>query len=157
MSTTEQPKHYRFAFRGVKLDPYRIMQVYGIAHPAHQHAIKKLLRAGNSVKTLTQDIDEVILSLNRWKEMLNEEQVTGQQEAYAEQIINETMLASLSKDERGIYERMLKELQRTDLTIPEGKRLRKEIDKLVQSERRGRRRVRVRPAVETEVAPEGGS
>jgi hypothetical protein len=119
--------------------------------------IKKLLRAGNSVKTLTQDIDEVILSLNRWKEMLNEEQVTGQQEAYAEQIINETMLASLSKDERGIYERMLKELQRTDLTIPEGKRLRKEIDKLVQSERRGRRRVRVRPAVETEVAPEGGS
>lgn len=49
------------------------MQVYGIAHPAHQHAVKKLLRCGNSVKPLLQDIDEVILSLNRWKEMIHEE------------------------------------------------------------------------------------
>jgi hypothetical protein len=73
MSTTEQPKHYRFSFNGIKLDPYRIMQVYGITHPAHQHAVKKLLRCGNSVKPLLQDIDEVILSLNRWKEMINEE------------------------------------------------------------------------------------
>src|SRR5689334_22843142 len=73
MSTTEQPKYYRFSFNGVKLDPYRILQVYGITHPAQQHAIKKLLRAGGSVKSLVQDIDEVILSLNRWKEMLHEE------------------------------------------------------------------------------------
>lgn len=73
MSTTEQPKYYRFSFNGVKLDPYRILQVYGITHPAQQHAIKKLLRAGESVKLLVQDIDEVILSLNRWKEMLGEE------------------------------------------------------------------------------------
>ena len=65
--------HYRFQFNGVKLDPYRILEVYGIHHPAHQHAIKKLLRAGKSIKDLEQDIDEVILTLNRWKEMLNEE------------------------------------------------------------------------------------
>jgi hypothetical protein len=97
MSTTEQPKYYRFSFRGVKLDPYRIMQVYGITHPAQQHAIKKLLRAGGSVKTLAQDIDEVILSLNRWKEMLDEEKVTAQQEAYAEKIIRQR----LQSDRRG--------------------------------------------------------
>ena len=68
--------HYRFQFNGVKLDPYRILEVYGIHHPAHQHAIKKLLRAGKSIKDLEQDIDEVILTLNRWKEMLNEERET---------------------------------------------------------------------------------
>jgi hypothetical protein len=87
--TTEQPKYYRFSFRGVKLDPYRILQVYGITNPAHQHALKKLLRAGNSVKPLLQDIDEVILSLNRWKEMLNEEEVTTQQETYVEKLVKE--------------------------------------------------------------------
>jgi hypothetical protein len=145
--STEQPKYYRFSFGGVKLDPYRIMQVYGIAHPAHQHALKKLLRAGNSVKPLIQDIDEVILSLNRWKEMLNEEAKT---ETKLGNIINEIvagaesddLTASLSEDERKIYNHMLKELQRPDLTIPEGERLRKEIDRLVQPNRRRRRRVR---------------
>lgn len=70
-------KHYRFSFKGVKLDPYRIFEVYRIAHPAQQHAIKKLLRAGNSVKSLEQDIDEVIVTLNRWKEMMQEEKDEG--------------------------------------------------------------------------------
>jgi hypothetical protein len=67
-------KHYHFVYKGIKLDPYRILEVYGIVHPAQQHAIKKLLRAGRSVKTTVQDIDEVILSLQRWKEMIREEE-----------------------------------------------------------------------------------
>lgn len=66
-------KHYRFSYKGVKLDPYRIFTVYEINHPAQQHAIKKLLRAGKSVKQLEQDIDEVIVTLNRWKEMMQED------------------------------------------------------------------------------------
>ena len=66
-------KHYKYSFKGIKLDPYRILSVYKIANPAHQHAIKKLLRAGQSVKSLEQDIDEVIMTLNRWKEMLVED------------------------------------------------------------------------------------
>lgn len=66
--------HYRFSYQGVKLDPYRIFVTYGITHPAQQHAIKKLLRAGASVKPLERDIDEVIVTLNRWKEMLAEDQ-----------------------------------------------------------------------------------
>lgn len=65
--------HYKFSYKGIKLDPYRIMQVYNITNPAQQHAIKKLLRAGQSVKSLSQDIDEVIVTLNRWKEMLRED------------------------------------------------------------------------------------
>jgi hypothetical protein len=131
--STEQPKYYRFSFGGVKLDPYRIMQVYGITNPAQQHALKKLLRAGNSVKPLIQDIDEVILSLNRWKEMLNEE------------VQNETkeVAPSLTEAERKTHDHLVKQLQRTDLTIPEAERLRKEIDKLVQPNRRRRSGVRV--------------
>lgn len=65
--------HYTLDYKNVRLDPYRILHVYGITHPAHQHAIKKLLRAGRSVKPLVQDIDEVILSLQRWKEMIKED------------------------------------------------------------------------------------
>ena len=66
-------KHYDYSYRGIKIDPYRIFTTYGIAHPAQQHAIKKLLRAGQSVKTLRQDIDEAIVTLERWKAMLDED------------------------------------------------------------------------------------
>ena len=66
-------KHYQFTYKGIKLDPYRILKVYGISDPAQQHAIKKLLRAGESVKPLKEDIKEVILSLTRWLEMLEED------------------------------------------------------------------------------------
>ena len=70
---TDSGQHDRFMFGGVRMDPYRIFSVYGIAHPAQQHAIKKLLRAGQSIKTLDQDIDEAIDTLNRWKEMRAED------------------------------------------------------------------------------------
>ena len=66
-------KHYQFTYKGIKLDPYRILKVYGISDPAQQHAIKKLLRAGESVKSLKEDIKEVIVSLTRWLEMLEED------------------------------------------------------------------------------------
>lgn len=66
-------KHYQFTYKGIKLDPYRILKIYGISDPAQQHAIKKLLRAGESVKPLKEDIKEVILSLTRWLEMLEED------------------------------------------------------------------------------------
>lgn len=65
--------HYKFSYKGAKIDPYRIFTVYRIGHPAQQHAIKKLLRAGQLIKTLEQDIDEAIATLNRWKEMIDED------------------------------------------------------------------------------------
>lgn len=66
--------HYKYSYKGIKLDPYRILSVYGITCPAQQHAIKKLLRAGNSVKKLKQDIQEVIDALQRKLEMLKEDE-----------------------------------------------------------------------------------
>lgn len=65
--------HYKYSYKGIKMDPYRIFKVYKISDPAQQHAIKKLLRAGQSIKSLVQDIDEVIITLNRWKEMIEED------------------------------------------------------------------------------------
>lgn len=79
--TKDSGRHYRFAFRGIKLDPYRIFAVYGITHAAQQHAIKKLLRAGNGEKLLIQDINEAIDSLNRWKEMIAEDMHVKETEA----------------------------------------------------------------------------
>jgi len=69
----EEYKYYKYSYKGIKLDPYRILDIYKITCPAQQHAIKKLLRAGNSVKELKQDITEVIDTLKRKLEMLEEE------------------------------------------------------------------------------------
>lgn len=68
------PPRYSKRVKGVKIDPYRIIELYGIQHPAHQHAIKKLLRNGNDPhQTLDDDIEEVIGALQRWQEMRAEE------------------------------------------------------------------------------------
>jgi len=67
-------KHYNYSYNGMRLDPYRILDIYGITHPAHQHAVKKLLVPGNrGAKALEQDIQEAILSLERWLEMIKED------------------------------------------------------------------------------------
>lgn len=66
--------HYRYAFKGVKIDPYRVMEQYRITHPAHQHAVKKLLRAvRGDAKDLRQDLAEVQMTIARWIEMLDED------------------------------------------------------------------------------------
>jgi hypothetical protein len=65
--------HYSFDYKGIRIDPYRIFRIYQITDPAQQHAIKKLLRAGRSVKSLEQDIDETIATLMRWKQMIAED------------------------------------------------------------------------------------
>lgn len=67
------PGYYKKEFNGVKLDPYRVICVYGITHPAHQHIVKKALRLGTGHKTLEEDLDEIIGSCNRMKEMLAED------------------------------------------------------------------------------------
>ena len=70
---TNEYKHYQYSYKGINLDPYRILSIYGVTCPSMQHAIKKLLRAGNSVKDLEQDIQEVIDTLKRKLEMIEED------------------------------------------------------------------------------------
>ncbi len=67
------PERYRWAWRGVTFDFYRLCEILGIRHHAQSHALKKLIRAGRSVKSIDRDIDETIDALLRWKEMLTED------------------------------------------------------------------------------------
>lgn len=57
------------------MDPYRIMSIYRhIVDPEHQHALKKLLRCGQSkAKDIDQDIEEVILTLQCWQRRRKED------------------------------------------------------------------------------------
>lgn len=72
MSDHETPQCYDFKYKGVNIDPYRILDVYGIQHPALQHLIKKALRAGRSRKTLKEDLIECRETIDRYLEMLSE-------------------------------------------------------------------------------------
>lgn len=78
--TDTEPKpldaHYSVYYRGHRIDPYRIGVIYGIQCHEQFHALKKLLRAGRSVKPLEQDIEEVILTLQCWQRRLKEDAET---------------------------------------------------------------------------------
>lgn len=72
----EQPKHNHY-FKDVsklnKVDVYRIIDLYEITDPCIQHAVKKLLvTGGRGYKDIFTDIQDVIDTLERWKEMKNE-------------------------------------------------------------------------------------
>lgn len=57
------------------IDVYRVLDLYNVTDPCIQHAVKKLLVAGGrgAGKDISQDIQETIDSLERWKDMRNEE------------------------------------------------------------------------------------
>lgn len=67
------PARYLWRWRGVTFDFYRLCEILSITHHAQAHALKKIIRAGRSIKTIEQDIDETIASLLRWKQMLEED------------------------------------------------------------------------------------
>lgn len=67
------PSRYRWEWRGVTFDFYRLCEILGVEHHAQAHALKKVIRAGRSIKPVEQDIDEAIAALSRWKEMLAED------------------------------------------------------------------------------------
>ncbi len=68
------PSRYQWSYKGVEFDFYRLCEILGIKHHAQAHALKKVIRAGRSVKSLETDIDEAVACLVRWKEMILEDQ-----------------------------------------------------------------------------------
>lgn len=57
------------------IDIYRVLDLFGVTDPALQHAAKKILCAGaRGAKDREQDVSEAIASLQRWREMREEEQ-----------------------------------------------------------------------------------
>lgn len=73
--TQSNHSHY---FRDVSdlksVDVYRVLDLFSVTHPCAQHAIKKLLVAGNrgGGKSEVRDITEARDTLNRWLEMISE-------------------------------------------------------------------------------------
>lgn len=56
-----------------KIDVYRVLDLYEVADPCIQHAVKKLLVAGKrGAKDQEKDIQEAIDTLTRWKDMQGE-------------------------------------------------------------------------------------
>ncbi len=67
------PSRYRWTFKGVTFDFYRLCEIIGVKRGPAQHALKKIIRAGLSIKPIEQEIDEAIDALLRWKEMIQED------------------------------------------------------------------------------------
>lgn len=65
-----QKSYYHRQFNGKSIDVYDVLVLWNATHPCQQHAIKKLLRAGQSIKPLKQDVEETIGTLKRWLEMM---------------------------------------------------------------------------------------
>jgi hypothetical protein len=56
------------------VDVYRVLSLFGVTDPCLQHAVKKLLVAGGrGVKDIGKDVQEAIDTLERFKDMRNEE------------------------------------------------------------------------------------
>ena len=75
---TKHPHYFKTLPEGAKtIDVYRVLELFNVADPCLQHAVKKLLVAGGrGVKPVTKDIQEAIDSLERWKEMRVEDAYT---------------------------------------------------------------------------------
>lgn len=66
-------KHYRYSYRGINLDPFRIAEIYKINDFALQTILKKALRAGRAHKDLEQDLKDIINCAQRKLEMMAED------------------------------------------------------------------------------------
>jgi len=74
-SKSSYPHYYKKVPSGVEyVDVYRVLEMFNVTDPAIQHALKKLLVAGGrGHKDLIKDVNEAIISLNRWIDMREEE------------------------------------------------------------------------------------
>lgn len=56
------------------VDIYRVIDLFGVQHAALQHALKKVMAAGQrGAKNEAQDVQEAIDSLTRWQAMRDED------------------------------------------------------------------------------------
>jgi hypothetical protein len=64
---------YNVNFNGHKLDPYRVIEIFKITHPAMQQIVKKVLRQGAKHKNAEEDARDIISSAQRFLDMKDEE------------------------------------------------------------------------------------
>lgn len=70
----EEHNHYFKPCPYDTLDVYRVINIFGVSDPCIQHALKKLLCSGvRGHKDQSKDIQDVIDTLERWKQMREED------------------------------------------------------------------------------------
>lgn len=82
MAVKEEHPHYYKDVSGLKtIDIYRILALFNVTDPTLQHAIKKLLVAGQrgAGKDQLVDVGEALASLRRFFEMHNEDSLAERQ------------------------------------------------------------------------------
>lgn len=74
-AATTKHSHYKKNVAHLSfIDVYRVIELFDVAHPALQHALKKVLCAGGrGQKDWAKDVQEAIDSLNRALEMQGED------------------------------------------------------------------------------------
>ena len=65
--------HYRNEFKGIKVDVYRVLQIFGVTDPVAQHIVKKLLRGTKKGHDEITVWNEVFQACERKKEMIEED------------------------------------------------------------------------------------
>ena len=66
--------YFKDVSRYQAVDVYRVLELFGVVDPAIQHAVKKLLVAGElGHKDMAKDVQEAIDSLVRWQFMRQED------------------------------------------------------------------------------------
>lgn len=75
MSTpSKQFPHYFRTLPSRVVDIYRFLLAFEVTDPCIQHAIKKLVAAGKrGAKNAEKDVQEAVVSCQRWQEMRQEE------------------------------------------------------------------------------------
>lgn len=75
MKHTDKGSHYRFEYKGIKLDPARILKIYGVQDPMIGTIVKKALCAGQrGKKSFREDIQDIITAAERMLEMMDEDE-----------------------------------------------------------------------------------
>ncbi len=73
------------------LDVYRVIKIFGVSDPCIQHALKKLLCSGvRGYKDQSKDIQDVIDTLERWKDMREEDDKITSSEVISPKVSKET-------------------------------------------------------------------
>lgn len=74
LTKEDQGSHYRYEYKGIKLDPARILMIYNQNDPLLGAIVKKSLCAGNrGHKNFEQDLKDIICAAERRLEMLRED------------------------------------------------------------------------------------
>jgi len=66
--------HYRYTYKGIKLDPARIALIYGGMSGMPFTILKKVLRMGTGAKDKRQDLLDIISAAQRELELMDEDE-----------------------------------------------------------------------------------